>query len=114
MAVVNAINGQAPSGLSVGDTVSTDGGLFQIVHPGTPGSRFNRDSGYSSIDLSKASLQDSLTAYAQATSERNTAKSQDFAREQMKYQDASNAKAMRFSAERASIVTGKQIGRAHV
>ena len=103
MAVVKAVNGQAPSGLSVGDTVSTEGGLFQIVHPGTPGSSFNRDSGYSSINLSKAGLQDSLTAYAQATSERNTAKSQDFAREQMKYQDASNAKAMRFSAEQAQI-----------
>ena len=102
MAVVNAINGKAPSGLSVGDTVSTNGGLYQIVHPGTPGSSFNKDSGYASINLSKAGLQDSLTAYAQATSERNTAKSQDFAREQMQYQDMSNAKAMRFSAQQAA------------
>ena len=103
MAVVNAVNGQAPSGLSVGDTVNTGGGLFQIVHPGTPGSKFNEKSGYSSIDLSKASLSDSLTAYSQATSERNTAKSQDFAREQMRFQDKSNAKAMSFSAEQAEI-----------
>lgn len=103
MAVVKAVNGKAPSGLSVGDTVSTNGGLYQIVHPGTPGSSFNKDSGYSSINLSKAGLQDSLTAYAQATSERNTAKSQNFAREQMKYQDTSNAKAMNFSADQAQI-----------
>lgn len=101
MAVYNG--SQAPTNAQVGDTINTQGGLYQIVHPGTPGSSFNKNSGYSSINLSNASLQDALTAYAQATSERNTAKSQDFAREQMQFQDQSNAKAMRFSAEQAQV-----------
>ena len=99
MAVYNA--SQAPANAKVGDTIHNQGGLYQIVHPGTPGSKYNPDSGYSSINLSNASFQDSLTAYAQGTSERNTAKSQDFAREQMGFQNASNAKAMKFSAEQA-------------
>nr|QJB19418.1 MAG: DNA pilot protein [Microvirus sp.] len=101
MAVFNA--SQAPANAKVGDTIHNQGGLYQIVHPGTPGSKYNPDSGYSSINLSNASFQDALTAYAQGTSERNTAKSQDFAREQMGFQDASNAKSMKFSAEQAQI-----------
>lgn len=101
MTVYNA--SQAPVNAKVGDTISNQGGLYQIVHPGTPGSSYNPVSGYSSINLSKANFQDSLTAYAQGTSERNTAKSQDFAREQMGFQNAANAKAMKFSAEQAQI-----------
>ena len=99
MAVYNA--SQAPANAKVGDTIHNQGGLYQIVHPGTPGSSYNPVSGFSSINLSNAPFEDALTAYAQGTSERNTAKSQDFAREQMAFQNASNAKAMKFSAEQA-------------
>lgn len=102
MAVYNAINGQAPAGLKVGDTVNTNGGLFQIVHPGTPGSKFNQQSGYSSVNMS-GNLADSLTAYSQAQSERNTARSEQFAERQMNFQNTSNAKAMQFNAEQAKI-----------
>lgn len=102
MAVYNAINGQAPAGLKVGDTVNTNGGLFQIVHPGTPGSKYNPVSGYSSVNMS-GSLSDTLTAYSQAQSERNTAKSEQFAERQMNFQTASNAKAMQYNAEQAQI-----------
>jgi len=102
MAVYNAINGQAPPGLKVGDTVNTNGGLYQIVHPGTPGSKYNPKSGYSSIKMD-GNLSDSLTAYSQAQSERNTARSEQFAERQMNFQMASNAKAMQFNAEQARI-----------
>lgn len=102
MAVYNAINGQAPAGLKVGDTVNTNGGLFQIVHPGTPGSKYNPASGYSSVNMS-GNLADTLTAYSQAQTERNTAKSEQFAERQMNFQTASNAKAMEYNAEQAKI-----------
>lgn len=103
MTVYNAVNGQAPSDAKVGDSIYTNAGLYQIVQPGTPGSSYNPASGYSSINMSKANLTDAMTAYSQATSERNTAKSQTFAREQMKFQQEQNAKAMAFSAEQAQI-----------
>lgn len=104
MAVYNAQpNGLAPSGLKIGDTVSTAGnGLYQIVHPGTPGSKYNRDSGYASMNMN-GSLENSLMAYTQGQSERNSAKSQEFAREQMNFQNDANAKAMSFSAKQAEI-----------
>lgn len=95
-------NGQAPPGLKPGDTVQTAGGLYSIVHPGTPGSKHNTESGYSSIKVGDDYNNDML-AYVQANSERNTAKSQEFAREQMNFQTALNAKAMEFSANQAEL-----------
>jgi len=102
MAVVNAINGQAPAGLSVGDSVSTNGGLYTIVRPGTPGSYYNPASGYSSVKASDIN-DASLISYNQQEAERNTARSEAQARTQMRYQEQSNAKAMQFSAEQARI-----------
>lgn len=100
MAVYNAINGQAPSGAKINDVIHTNGGMYQIVHHGTPGAKYNPISGYSSIKLNN-NLQDSLTAYAQANAERNTAKSQSMAQKQMDFQDRSTAKAMSFSKAEA-------------
>jgi len=102
MAVVNAINGQAPAGLKIGDTVNTNGGLYTIVRPGTPGSNYNPASGYSSIKVSDLN-EASLLAYNQQEAERNTARSEAQARTQMRFQEQSNAKAMQFSAEQARI-----------
>lgn len=103
MAVYNVMaNGNAPSNLSPGDVVNTAGGLYQVVRPGTPGSRYNSASGYSSLPLN-GSLQDALVAYNQANADYNTARSQEFAREQMDYQSQSNARAMQFSAEQAAL-----------
>ena len=102
MAVVNAINGQAPAGLKIGDSVSTNGGLYTIVRHGTPGSYYNPQSGYSSIkasDLNEASL----LSYNQQEAERNTARSEAQAQTQMRFQEQSNAKAMQFSAEQARL-----------
>lgn len=103
MAVVNAINGVAPKGLKVGDFVNTNGGLFQIVHPGTPGSRFNPLSGYSSISMADNNSQNALIAYSQGQAERNTARSEAQADKQMNFQLASNAKAMEFNSRQAQI-----------
>ena len=100
MAIYNA--SQAPSTAKVGDVINTAGGMFQIVHPGTPGAKYNPASGFSSIKLD-GSLQDSLIAYSQAQSERNTAKSEAMANRQMQFQQQSNAKAMQFSASQAEI-----------
>lgn len=103
MAVYTAnAQGNAPSGAKVGDTVHTAGGLYSIVHPGTPGSSYNPDSGYSSIKAN-GSLQDSLMAYSQANQERVTARSEAMADKQMSFQEAANAKAMQFSAEQAKL-----------
>lgn len=50
MAVVNVKpDGNAPSGLSVGDTVKTAGGNYNIVSPGTVGAKYNPKSGYWSV-----------------------------------------------------------------
>jgi hypothetical protein len=48
-------------------------------------------------------ISDSLLQEAREVSDRNTATSQAFAREQMQFQEASNAKAMAFSAKQADI-----------
>lgn len=102
MAVVNAINGQAPAGLKVGDSVSTAGGLYNIVRPGTPGSKYNPASGYSSVKASDIN-EASLLSYNQQEAERNSARSEAQAQTQMRFQEQSNAKAMQFSAEQARI-----------
>lgn len=93
--------GNAPSGLSVGDYVRTGSGvMWRIVNPGTPGANYNPKNGYWSVrDGSSASLMD----YARSVSESNSAMSQSFAREQMRFQrDSANA-AMAFSAREAAL-----------
>ena len=51
---VQSINGQAPAGLQVGDFVQTNGGLFKIVAPNTPGANYNPNSGYWSIKVNNS------------------------------------------------------------
>lgn len=103
MAVVQAqANGLAPSGLNNGDWVTTGNGMYQIVAPGTPGARFNPDSGYWSLkrtDVGESTSE--YQAWLQQNAEKNTARSQEFAREQMNFQQESNAQAMAFSAAEA-------------
>lgn len=99
-------NGIAPSGLSAGDYVNTNAGMYQITNPGAVGSTYNPKSGYWSTKLntspgSASSLQSALTS-AQRAAEANTEKSQAFAREQMAFQEEANAKAMAFSSDEAA------------
>lgn len=110
MVVVNAMaNGNAPSGLSAGDFVQTNGGMYQVVAPGTYGSSYNPASGYWSMkydpDASPTSPSGlyAMTQSAQKQADLNTEKSQEFAREQMMFQDASAKRAMEFSADQAEI-----------
>lgn len=110
MVVVNAqANGNAPSGLSVGDFVQTNGGMYQVVSPGTYGSSYNPSSGYWSMkydpdaDPTSPSGLYAMTQSAQKQADLNNEKSQEFAREQMMFQDASAQRAMEFSANQAEI-----------
>lgn len=110
MVVVNVNpNGQAPSGLSAGDFVNTNGGLYAVVEPGTYGSSYNPDSGYWSMkydpdaDPTSPSGLWAMIQSAQKQSDLNTEKSQEFAREQMMFQKTSAQEAMQFSADQAEI-----------
>lgn len=99
MAVVNALsNGNAPASAQVGDFVNTPGGMYQIVSPGTYGSSYNPSSGFWSVKAG-----DNVMQSLQNQADINSAKSQEFAREQMRFQDESNAKAMKFSADQAQL-----------
>lgn len=107
MAVVNVqSNGSAPPGLKVGDFVRTNGGMYQIAAPGSPGASYNNDSGYwsvkadSSIATSPSVITSALNS-AQAMAQSNSELSQKYAREQMAFQKAQNAKAMSFNAAEA-------------
>lgn len=93
-------DGNAPAGLKVGDSVNTAGGLYTIVDPGTPGSKFNPASGYASIKAG-ASYTDDVIASGITQSAKITQQSIDQAQKQMDYQTSSNAKAMAFSQAEA-------------
>lgn len=100
-------SGIAPSGLSVGDFVSTNGGVYRIASPGSPGASYNPQSGYWSVSADQPTssqfsrpAQNAFTS-AQKLAQENTAKSQSFAREQMAFQEAQNAKAMSFNSAEA-------------
>lgn len=92
---------QAPQNAQIGDIVATpEGGNWQIVEHGTPGSQFNPQSGFSSIKLGD-DIAKSVAAWSATQSSKNTALSQSMAREEMDYQTKSSAKAMEFSAQEA-------------
>lgn len=121
MVVVNALaNGNAPSGLSAGDFVQTNGGMYQVVAPGTYGSSYNPASGYWSMKYDPDAAPNSpqgilaMTNSAQAQANANSQLSQSFAREQMgfqadqvkqlmSYNTASAREAMDFNAQQAEI-----------
>lgn len=97
-------NGQAPSGLSKGDFVTTAGGMYQIADPGEPGAVYNPSSGYWSYNTDSDEYRImSLVNSAQSNARQNTMDSQEFAREQMAFQNASAERAMEFSAEQAAL-----------
>lgn len=100
-------NGNAPSGLTAGDYVNTNGGMYMITEPGAYGSSYNRDSGYWSIKAdgnqqaaTQSQVYNAMTS-AQKLARENTELSQEFAREQMDFQVEQNAKAMAFNREEA-------------
>lgn len=100
-------NGNAPSGLTAGDYVNTNGGMYMITEPGAYGSSYNRDSGYWSIKAdgnqqaaTQSQVYNAMTS-AQKFARENTLLSQEFAREQMDFQVEQNAKAMAFNREEA-------------
>lgn len=122
MAIVNVqSNGIAPSGLSYGDVVQTNGKYnYQIVAPGTAGASYSDASGYWSVPVSKNSANTSNSATSKPVSvpsggadltelldlfknqsASNTATSQAFAKEQMKFQEEQNAKLMAFNSAEA-------------
>ena len=99
MAVLNAqANGNAPANSQVGDFVNTSGGMYQIVAPGTYGSSYNPSSGLWSVKAGE-----NVMTSLQNQADINSAKSQEFAREQMAFQEESNAKAMQFSSDQAQL-----------
>lgn len=51
---VQSVNGQAPAGLQVGDFVQTNGGLWKIVEPNTPGANYNPTTGYWSVKVNNS------------------------------------------------------------
>lgn len=100
-------DGNAPPGLTSGDFVNTQGGMYQVTSPGAYGSTYNPSSGYWSIKADgnstssgQSSLQSALTAASKVAAE-NSALSQEYAREQMSWQEEQNAKAMSFSSDEA-------------
>lgn len=104
-------NGQAPAGLSPGDYVNTAGGLYYITQPGAVGASYNPASGYWSIPSNseafaqdrRENMIDRTLSDAKAVASENTAQSQEFAREQMLFQETSAQRAMQFSAEQAAL-----------
>lgn len=102
MAVLNALpNGNAPANAKVGDTITTAGGNYQVVSPGTAGSSYNPDSGLWSVKMDSSLIDNALNAYGSSVAGNNSALSQSFAENQMQYQTQANAKAMQFSADEA-------------
>lgn len=96
-------DGNAPAGLAPGDIVNTAGGSYEIVTPNTSGATFNPESGYWSLK-SFDTTNDFFDGYGgiiKDIMDYNSAKSQEFAREQMQFQTEANAKAMKFSSEEA-------------
>lgn len=53
-----SVNGQAPSGLSVGTYVQTNGGLYKIVSANTPDATYNKASGYWSVKIDDSTKED--------------------------------------------------------
>lgn len=104
-------NGQAPAGLSPGDYVNTAGGMYYITQPGALGSSYNPASGYWSIPTNSEAYQenrrenivDQQIANARDIAAANTEQSQEFAREQMLFQESSAQRAMQFSGEQAAL-----------
>lgn len=96
-------NGNAPSGLSAGDLVTTGGGTYQVTAPGAAGSSYNPSSGYWSrkydggAATSDADRFSSSAASLQGMADKNTLYSNAMATAANQWQSEANAKAMEFS-----------------
>lgn len=100
-------NGNAPSGLSAGDLVTTGGGTYQVTAPGAAGSSYNPSSGYWSrkydggAATSDADRFSSSAASLQDLADKNTLYSNAMATAANQWQSEANAKAMDFSRTEA-------------
>uniref|UniRef100_A0AAU8B199 DNA pilot protein n=1 Tax=Dulem virus 144 TaxID=3145621 RepID=A0AAU8B199_9VIRU len=103
MATVNVqSNGNAPPGLKTGDVVSTGGGNYTVVAPGTAGSSYNPASGYWSVktDSTAGKLQGAISG-AQSIADRNNANALTSAQYANLFSAISAERQYRFNAQEA-------------
>ena len=103
MATVNVqSNGNAPAGLKTGDVVSTGGGNYTVVAPGTAGASYNPASGYWSVktDSSVGKLQGAVSG-AQSIANQNNANALTAAQQANLASAVSAERQYRFNAEEA-------------
>lgn len=103
MATVNVqSNGNAPPGLNTGDVVSTGGGNYTVVAPGTSGASYNPASGYWSVktDSTAGKLQGAISG-AQSIADRNNANALTSAQYANLFSAISAERQYRFNAQEA-------------
>lgn len=103
MATVNVqSNGNAPPGLKTGDVVSTGGGNYTVVAPGTSGASYNPASGYWSVktDSTAGKLQGAISG-AQSIANRNNANALTSAQYANLFSAISAERQYRFNAQEA-------------
>lgn len=103
MATVNVQpNGNAPAGLKTGDVVSTGGGNYTVVAPGTAGASYNPASGYWSVktNSSAGKLQGAVSG-AQSIANQNNANALTAAQQANIASAISAERQYRFNAEEA-------------
>lgn len=103
MATVNVqSNGNAPPGLKTGDVVSTGGGNYTVVAPGTAGASYNPASGYWSVktDSSVGKLQGAVSG-AQSIANQNNANALTAAEQANRVSAMSVERQYRYNAQEA-------------
>lgn len=103
MATVNVqSNGNAPAGLKTGDVVTTGGGNYTVVAPGTVGASYNPASGYWSVktNSSAGKLQGAVSG-AQSIANQNNANALTAAQQANLASAISAERQYRFNAEEA-------------
>lgn len=103
MATVNVqSNGNAPAGLKAGDVVSTGGGNYTVVAPGTAGASYNPASGYWSVktNSSAGKLQGAVSG-AQSIANQNNANALTAAQQANLASAISAERQYRFNAQEA-------------
>lgn len=101
MAYFDAIQGQAPQGATVGDTIKTKGGNYLIVPPGTSGAGYNPATGHWSIKADAPDVFTGLQSSAKNMTDVNTKKMQDAADAANLVSAESSAKVMDFNRAEA-------------
>lgn len=103
MATVNVqSNGNAPAGLKTGDVVTTGGGNYTVVAPGTAGASYNPASGYWSVktDSTAGKLQGAVSG-AQSIAKQNNANALTAAQQANVASGISAERQYRFNSEEA-------------